>query len=226
MNRFFYKNFIFIFYFDVLFIVFSFYFSYLLRFNFSIPHEVFSSFQRLLLFVVIIKLLVFYFFDLYKGMWRYTSIGDLLNIIKASSVSTMAIISLMLFTHGFPGLARSIFVIDWLLTIALLSGSRLGIRLYFWLSENEGQGLLGGLRFLFNRHTISRGEKKLLIIGAGDCGEKIFREIRDNSRLKYHIIGFLDDDPEKVGMKIHGIPVLGSVEEIKPGPISSRLMKP
>ena len=59
------------------------------------------------------------------------------------------------------------------------------------------------------------GTKNLLIIGAGDCGEKIFREIRDNARLQYHVVGFLDDNPAKVGMKIHGVPVLGDIGEIE-----------
>jgi FlaA1/EpsC-like NDP-sugar epimerase len=57
--------------------------------------------------------------------------------------------------------------------------------------------------------------KNLLIIGAGDCGEKIFREIRDNARLLYNVVGFLDDDPSKLGMKIHGIPVVGCIAEIQ-----------
>jgi len=214
MISFLYRNFILIFSLDAFFIASSFYFSYLLRFNFSIPHDNYSVFKHLLILVIVAKLLVFYFFDLYRGMWRYTSIGDLINVIKASSLSSLLIISLILFSHGFPGVARSIFIIDWVLTIVLVAGFRLGIRLYFWLSENESKSLLRGLFFFFSR-TNNRGAKKLIIIGAGDCGEKIYREIRDNSRLRYYIVGFLDDDPDKIGMKIHNVPVLGSTRELK-----------
>ncbi len=55
-----------------------------------------------------------------------------------------------------------------------------------------------------------------MIVGAGDCGEKIYREIRDNARLRYHVVGFLDDDRAKRGMKIHSIPVLGEIEDLEP----------
>jgi FlaA1/EpsC-like NDP-sugar epimerase len=185
-----------------------------LRFNFSIPHTNYTTFRHFLIFIILMKIIVFYFFDLYKGMWRYTSIGDLINIIKASSVSSMLIVVLIVFTNGFSGLSRSIFIIDWVLTVVLVLGSRLGIRLYFWLVENEGQGLLKGLALIISRRNHYRGAKKLIIIGAGDCGEKIYREIRDNSRLRYNVVGFLDDDPDKTGMKLHGIPILGGVREL------------
>lgn len=214
MIRFLYRNFILIFSLDTFFIALSFYFSYLLRFNFSIPHDSYSVFKHLFILVIVVKLIVFYFFDLYRGMWRYTSIGDLINVIKASSLSSLLIISLILFSQGFSGVARAIFIIDWVLTIVFIAGFRLGIRLYFWFSENESKSLLPGLIFFFNR-TNNREAKKLIIIGAGDCGEKIYREIRDNSRLRYYVVGFLDDDPDKVGMKIHNIPVLGSTMELK-----------
>ena len=62
--------------------------------------------------------------------------------------------------------------------------------------------------------TNAKNAKKLLIIGAGDCGEKIFREIHNNSVLPYQIVGFLDDNRNKIGRKIHGVPVLGRISEI------------
>jgi len=66
---------------------------------------------------------------------------------------------------------------------------------------------------IFNRKQA--GNKRLIIIGAGNCGEKIYREIRDNAQLKYNVVGFLDDDSAKVGKKIHGIPVLSSIGDVK-----------
>jgi FlaA1/EpsC-like NDP-sugar epimerase len=165
--------------------------------------------------MLVIKLLIFYYFDLYRGMWRYTSISDLFNIIKAASISSFLIVSIIVFWTRFVGYPRSVFIIDWCLTVLLISGFRLGIRLYFELvSEQKPWDIVS--RTLFGSLRKERHDRKnLLIIGAGDCGEKIYREIRDNARLRYNVVGFLDDDKAKRGMKIHAIPVVGQIEDIK-----------
>ncbi len=174
-----------------------------------------ASFYRILPFVLITKITCFYFFDLYRGMWRYTSIGDLLNIIKAASVSTLIITFFILIRYHFIGFSRSVFLIDWCLTILFIAGFRLVVRIYF---ETTGGGLswLDTIRsFIGPLKRKIPGTNNLLIIGAGDCGEKILREIRDNARLQYNVVGFLDDNPAKIGMKIHGISVLSGISDIK-----------
>jgi len=134
------------------------------------------------------------------------------NIIKASFVSTLGIVCLILFSHTrFIGFPRSVFIMDWCFTVLFISGYRLGIRLYFEHFSEDKTGLIPIWR-TFNRKQVE--SKRLLIIGAGNCGEKIYREIRDNSRLHYNVVGFLDDDPAKVGKKIHGIPVLSYIRDI------------
>ena len=104
---------------------------------------------------------------------------------------------------------------DWCFTILLISGYRLGIRLYFERINNETTPALQSRQIftLFFRKITEA--KRLLIIGAGDGGEKIYREIQNNARLQYAVVGFLDDDLAKVGRKIHGIPVLGRISDIK-----------
>jgi FlaA1/EpsC-like NDP-sugar epimerase len=200
---------------DVLLLAGVWYASYLIRFDFEIPKKPWISFKKVLPFMIMVKVISFYFFDLYRGMWRYTSIADLLNIIKASTVSSLIIISFVLFITRFIHFSRSVFIIDWFLTILIISGFRLAIRLYFDLLR-EDQPVQIAIRAVFKprgkRHTDS---KNLLIIGAGDCGEKIYREIRDNARLFYNVVGFLDDDTSKVGMKIHGIPVRGYIKDLE-----------
>ncbi len=193
----------------------SFYAAHLIRFDFDIPHQHWSLFYRVLPIVVIIKLISFYFFDLYRGMWRYTSIVDLFNIIKASSLSTLVIISFILLRTRFEGFSRSVFIIDWCFTILLISGYRLFIRLYFEYSSEDRFKIMSMWKALgiFNRKGADN--KRLLIIGAGNCGEKIYREIHDNARLQYNVVGFLDDDSAKLGRKIHGIPVLGYIRDIR-----------
>ncbi len=149
-------------------------------------------------------------------MWRYTSIADLLNIIKASCVSSLIIICLILFSHSrFIGFPRSVFIMDWCFTVLLISGYRLCIRLYFERTNNDKTSSIPTRQVLTMFFKKMTETKRLLIIGAGDGGEKIYREIHNNDRLQYTVIGFLDDDLTKIGKMIHGIKVLGQISDIK-----------
>ena len=215
IKRFLNKNFILVLAIDILLVAFAWYFAYLLRFNFDIPPDHFHTLKRILPLIIGIKILAFFLFDLYQGMWRYTSLTELANIIKASSFGSILIILMVLFAHGFSGVSRSVFIIDWILTLPLISGSRLGIRIYFWLGTHDETTRLNWRRFFPFFDRKSRSTKRLLIIGAGDCGEKIYREIRDNPRLGYQMVGFIDDDPRKADLKIHGISVLGNTDEVQ-----------
>jgi FlaA1/EpsC-like NDP-sugar epimerase len=201
---------------DILLLASSLYIAHLVRFDFNIPSEHLQLFYKILPLVLITKLIIFFYFDLYRGMWRYTSVTDLFNIIKASIISTLLIVSVILFSpRRFLGFPRSVFIIDWCLTILFISGVRLYVRFFYeyqTVEESNRNTIISLLRRLGRRGT---GSTNLLIIGAGDCGEKILREIRDNARLQYNVVGFLDDNPAKIGMKIHGVSVLSYVSDIK-----------
>ena len=212
--RLFDKNFVFILLADVLLLCAAWYGAYLLRFNFEIPEGNLGLLLRVLPMIVILKLLTFYFFNLYRGMWRYTSIRDFFDILKATTVGSLLIVTLILFTHRFEGFSRSVFMIDWVLTVFFVTGFRLSIRLVFWLGLRDHSARLSLKKFISGDRK-KTGAKNLLIIGAGDCGEKIYREIRDNAALRYNVVGFIDDNPGKVGMQIHGIPVLGTTLDLK-----------
>ncbi|HKJ30921.1 MAG TPA: hypothetical protein VKA34_03795, partial [Balneolales bacterium] len=109
-----YKNFFIVLGIDLLLLTSSLFLSYLIRFDFHITQPYSVLLYQILPFVLIVKIVCFYFFDLYRGMWRYTSIADLLNIIKASFVSTLGIVCLILFSHTrFIGFPRSVFIMDW-----------------------------------------------------------------------------------------------------------------
>lgn len=210
-----YKNFFIILATDIFLVMGSFYAAHLVRFDFEIQQQTWLIFRRILPFILITKIICFFFFDLYRGMWRYTSIADLINIIKASTISSLIIISFVLFISRFEGFSRSVFVIDYCFTILLISGFRVAVRFYFeYCSDDKFWAIVKQRLFRLFTHQQS-GRKRLLIIGAGNCGEKIYREIRDNARLKYNVVGFLDDQPVKIGKKIHGIPVLDNTENIK-----------
>ena len=208
------KNFLIIFVADLLLLTAALYTAFLIRFEFSIPSYFMTSFLHMLPYVLITKIASFYFFDLYRGMWRYTSISDLLNIIKAATASSLLIVAFIVFKSRFIGYSRSVFLIDWFLTILFIAGLRLIVRLFFesYSSDESGQRTRPSLAGMLSHKR--KNAKKLLIIGAGDCGEKIFREIHNNASLPYQIVGFLDDNRNKVGRKIHGVPVLGRVGEI------------
>ena len=105
--------------------------AYLIRFELNIPDFYLQTLFIILPWMVGLKLVSFYAFRLYRGMWRYTSIGDLLNIIKAATISSLIVITVILFRTRFIGFSRSVFIIDWFLTILLISGFRISVRLFY-----------------------------------------------------------------------------------------------
>jgi len=181
--------------------------SYYLRFDGDIPVREFANWKGTVVWIVPLKLACFYFFGLYKGMWRYTGIYDLEGLIKACVISSGIIVFILVLQVRFVGFPRSIFVIDLLLTFLFVSGARVGIRLL--LSSGREK-----MRFPFFNKT-DENKERVLIVGAGDAAEKLIREIKDNPGITYHVAGFVDDDKHKQNQTIHGVPVLGSVDEVK-----------
>ena len=167
-----------------------------------------EQYPLLLLFFVIIKLTVFALFKQYRGWWRYVGISDLIGIASASLISTFIIVALWFSMLHISSVRRSlenltefsqaVFVLDMFCTILLLGGMRMIIRMYY----EEFRTVEGGRI------------KRLLIIGAGDAGEALLREIHRMSVAQYECVGLVDDDPVKQGISIHAIPVLGTVEQL------------
>ncbi|RJP74835.1 MAG: polysaccharide biosynthesis protein [Desulfobacteraceae bacterium] len=199
------RNLILLIFIDLVLLALSYFFAYLTRFEGNISVQEVENIKLSIAPIIICKIFVFYYFDLYKGMWRYTGIVDLINIIKAILTSSLVIVSFLTMYTGFLGFSRSVFLIDAVFALVLISGVRLLIRLILSPSSQN-------IHLLPN--TKSNGYKKLLIIGAGDAGEKVVREIIDNPRMKYEVVGFLDDDKRKKGRHIHGKKVYGAVDEI------------
>ena len=177
-------------------IVVSNYLAFWLKFDGRIPVNEIAEFLNLLPWLILIRVLVFAPCKLFEGLWRYASIVDLRNIIVAAVLSSLFF---YLFVHGFLHqiqYPRSIFIIDTLILISLTGGLRLSRRL------------------LSITHHF-KGERKLLIYGAGDAGEMIVRDMKNHGAMyRYDPIGFIDDNPAKVGQRIHGVPVLGSGSDI------------
>jgi FlaA1/EpsC-like NDP-sugar epimerase len=192
---------------DAVTIVGCFYLAYAIRFEFQIPPTEFQEMAQVLPLIFLIKMAMFLFFRMYQGIWRFISLVELVNVVKAVTVSTMGIVLTLVVLNRFEGYPRSVFMIDWGLTLIVVGGVRVGIRLYF--SRRPGREML---QIVSPKRLMG---KRLLIIGAGSAGEKVLRELLDNPRLKLFPVGILDDDPQKQGRTIHGVEVLGTVEQIE-----------
>jgi FlaA1/EpsC-like NDP-sugar epimerase len=188
---------------DSLCILLAYLFAYGLRFEAFLIHERQLYYAGSLILIFGIKLPVFYFMGLYDGMWRYTSLSDLQNIIKAVLLSSVTIVAFMLFVNRFHGFSRAVFIMDAIISLLLLCGSRIFIRY-----------LLQHTRIRQRQKERPKPKKRLLLIGAGDAAEKVVREISDNPDLPYELVGFVDDDSAKTGMYIHGLPILGITGEL------------
>lgn len=200
-----YRNLIAILLLDVVAISLSYFAAHLVRFDFRLSPAQYDLILKTLPMVLSIKILFFFLFNLYRGMWRFTSIRDVINIFTASVVSFCFIVGALLIYNRFVGFSRSVFIMDLCFTILTIAGSRLMVRMFY---EHYGN--------LFSKGDEDEPKpKRLLIIGAGSMGEKIFRLIRDSAGKKYDVVGFLDDHPVKIGKLIHGVKVLGKISDIR-----------
>jgi len=183
--------------------------SFLVASNMQIRTEwLVGQYPTLLVFVLVIKTAIFGLFKQYRGWWRYVGISDLTGIIRASLVSTMLIFGLWVaglyvnsVRRSIPNVfdvSQAVFVVDMFCTVLLLAGLRMAIRLYYEEFRTVESGRL----------------KRFLIVGAGNTGESLLREIHRMTVAEYEMVGFIDDDPAKQGIRIHDVPVLGTVEQL------------
>ena len=182
--------------FHIVLILLANYLAFWIRFDGVVSEGVLAPMIKMMPWLILIRGLMFVPLQLYKGMWRYTGIWDLRNVIIGVIGSTIVFYVVVHWGYGLKDYPRSIFIIDSLLLIFFMGGSRLAHRLYAGLNHGSAG-------------------KQVLIYGAGDAGEMIVRAILNNGTgYDYQPIGFIDDNPNKVGQRIHGVPVLGQRETI------------
>lgn len=194
---------------DLALLIMALYTSYQIRFEFALPEPIREQFFAFLPVMLIIKIVFFVIFGVYKGIFRYASIADMWRIFKAVGVSSLLILSGILILYRFEGYSRAVFLLDGFLSFLFVGGWRLGIRTFF--HKHQEQKLSEGH---FYNPFKERPGCRSIIVGAGNTGEKTLREIIDNPRLNYHVEGFVDDDPHKQWRMIHGIPVIGKVDAL------------
>ena len=170
--------------------------AYWLRYNLGIiPNDFLWGAIYALPMVVSVQLMTNFFIGVHRGEWRFVSLPDLSLIVRAAAIGTFAIaFSLFLVAERLAFVPRSVFILYALILIVLMGGSRLIYRLFR------------------DRHFTAKAGRKVLIIGAGTAGEQLLRDLRRNHPNRYNIVGFLDDDPQKIGRQIHRVPIVASVE--------------
>ena len=178
---------------DLVLIILAYWSSYAIKFGPFSDSPQWKLFIRSIPIVVFMKMSAFLVMGVYRGLWKYTSIDDLIVFAKAVILSSIASVIIILFTFRFEGFSRAVFVIDAVLMFFFLAGSRMAFRLFRQVLPANG----------------GRNGRRVLIYGAGDGGELLLRELLNNRELALSPIGFLDDDPSKSGKLIHGFRVFG-----------------
>lgn len=196
------KTFVFI---DTVIIIFSLYIALLLKFDFHVPLEYMLFFKLSIFPVVVITILFNTIFNLYRHIWKYASTEELLSIVYSVTLSNFVFIIYSYFINykileyqyfRFP---FTVHIIFWILSTVFLGGTRFVYRISSEIQKDDQNG---------------KGKIRLLIIGAGDAGAMLIKEIKKHRELNYKIVGLIDDDNLKLGKSINGIKVIGTRESI------------
>jgi FlaA1/EpsC-like NDP-sugar epimerase len=185
---------------DALLIAAAWFLAFQLRFDFNVPPTFADALLATTVLVVAIKLAVFVAFGFYNRWWRYVSTKDMwraaLGVLVASALAALAVYFGDPFERRLP---RGVVIIDFILLLGLVAGTRLAARTIF---ERPAASRL-----------VARG-KEVIVVGAGDAGQLVIREMQRSRQLGYTPIGIVDDDPRKKNLRVHGVRVLGTTEEL------------
>ncbi|MCX7720168.1 MAG: polysaccharide biosynthesis protein [Dictyoglomus thermophilum] len=192
--------------------VFAIFFSFLIRFEFALP----PNYWNILLQAIFRELAIFFFlytflFKLHRTLWEYFSLEALKELTLAVTLEKV-IFFLSHLLLPISGLPRSIVVISYFTSLLFLFSVRAFSRWYHESSKIKSK-------------KIYISPKRVVIVGAGDAGEKILREIKTNREINYDVVGFLDDDPKKIGKTIHGVKILGPISSLPTVVVEKRVQE-
>ena len=176
---------------DLLLTVAGNYFAFWLRFDGAIPAPFWNLWRETIPLLVLLRGLSFFLFHLHDSVWRYVGLRDLRAIVACVTASGALFCLLIRGGLGLRAYPRSVFLMDVVLVVLLMVAARVGWRLW-------------------REYRANARTKRVLVFGAGEAGARIVGEMLKGGEHGYHPVGFVDDDPAKVGQRIHGIPVLGT----------------
>jgi len=179
---------------DVVLIVLSYDVAYGLLHGAIFDNGAWHGFLKTLSILVFVKLATFLAMGVYRGIWRYISVEDLVVYVKASLLGSALSAAAVLLVFGLRGFSPSVFVLDGLILLLTLTGSRMTFRI---------------LRKAFPPTAMENNRRRALIYGAGDAGDLLLRELLNNPARRCDPVGFIDDDHLKQGKHIHGLRVFG-----------------
>jgi FlaA1/EpsC-like NDP-sugar epimerase len=187
---------------DGVLIAAAWYLAFRLRFDQGIPPYYHTLLTRTIWLVVIIELVVFVLFGFYDRWWRYVSTHDMWGAARGVTVASLVASLIVYFAQPVQQirLPRSVAIMDWLLLLAFVAGSRLLART---LIERPAA-----------RELVARG-KEVILVGAGDAAQLILKELLRSPALGYTPIGLVDDDPRKRNLRLHGVRVLGTTDQLR-----------
>ena len=191
-------RFVLVWFFQLLAVLASYSLALFLRFEMSIPRELWALFLMVAPIHAVCRLASYYCYRIDASSWRFASIQDLVSMLKATALGSVGIIVVLAFTTRLQGFPRSVLILEPLINLALLAGPRLLVRHY---QQSKG-------------NQIQKKLKYVLIAGAGKAGFLLLKEIQSNPYLGIHVVGYVDDDPFKRKTSMLGVPVLGNSEEI------------
>ncbi|HJS42791.1 MAG TPA: nucleoside-diphosphate sugar epimerase/dehydratase [Gemmatimonadales bacterium] len=192
--------------------------AYALRFDLQIPPEQVRRFAETLPYLLVVRLVFFHRFGLFRGYWSFVGIRDLRQLLGAVTLGSLTFVALIVFLGRASGVPIVVPMLDWLVTLMLTGGMRFVAR---WIREEPFRKPSRGRRTLLRwikeeplRRRPRRG-RPVLIVGAGQAGERLLRQLQHDPRHPLHVVGLVDDNPAKHGRTLHGVPVLGGSDELR-----------
>jgi FlaA1/EpsC-like NDP-sugar epimerase len=184
----------------------GYYMAFALRFDFRPPERHIDLFWRTVPYLMVLRMASFAIFGLFHGWWRHVGMRDLIDLVRATTLSSVLLVLALFMTGDLTGagagefLPRSVLVLDWITALVLFGGLRFGVRAF----REE--------RLLPWR---ARRGRPALIIGAGTAAERLLRETQREGESEICPVAMVDDDPDKRGMRLHGVPVVGTSRDLK-----------
>ena len=172
--------------------------AFFIRFDFSLPSRYMPVFYRTLPLIALARMTGYVYYRTFSASWRFAYLKDLMDSLKAVVLGSALFLALMVFMGRLEDFPRSVFLLEALLSLGFISGTKLLVR---YARE-------------YRSSVSAKVKRHILIAGAGKAGVLMLNEIRYNKHLGIHPIGFVDDDPYKQGTTIQGVPVLGRSDDI------------